>query len=78
MKVILESTSKRIELRDDAGKGVPARIWEGRTESGIPVYAYITLIAVRNVGDLSEFERELTEQRAPSPDVAALPSRMVL
>ena len=78
MRVILESTSKVIEVRDNAGKGVPARIWEGATDSGILVHAYITLIACRNVGDLSAFERELKEQRAPSRDVAAIPSRLVL
>jgi len=73
MKVTLESTSKIVELN-----GVPARIWEGRTESGIPIHCYVTRVAVDRGADASEFERELKEQRVPSPEVAAIPARMIL
>jgi len=45
MKVTLESTSKITTLVVN-GEDVPARIWEGKTESGIPCHAFITRIAV--------------------------------
>jgi hypothetical protein len=72
MIVTLESTTKVVTLN-----GVQARIWEGATESGIQVHAYITRIAT-SVPDTSEFERELTACRQPSIEVQALPARMVL
>jgi hypothetical protein len=37
MKLILENTRKTVELN-----GVPARVWEGVTESGIKVHVYVT------------------------------------
>ena len=57
---------------------VPARVWEGHTESGIPVHCYVTRIAVENGLDHTEFERELQEHRVPSADVAAIPLRLIL
>lgn len=73
MKITVESTTKIVHLN-----GVPARIWEGQTESGIPVHCYITRIAVDKDQDASEFEKELQEHRAPSPEVQAIPLRMIL
>jgi len=73
MEVILESTTKIVEVN-----GVPCRIWEGQTESGIAVHAFITRIAVHKDADASQFERELQECRAPSPDVQAYPARIIL
>lgn len=73
MKVTLESTTKIVTVN-----GVQARIWEGHTESGIPVHAYVTRIAVAHGLDASQFERELQECRAPSADIEALPARLVL
>ncbi len=60
------------------GQTVPARVWEGTTESGIPVYAFITRIAVHNDADHTQFEAELQECRAPSRDVAHLPLSLIL
>lgn len=73
MKVTLESTSKIVELN-----GVPARIWEGFTEGGVQVHCFITRVAVHRDLDATEFARELEEQAAPSPAVAAYPTRLVL
>lgn len=73
MIVNLESTDKIVELN-----GVPARVWEGHTEAGVPCHAYVTRIAVSNSVDASEFERDLQEQRPPSPEIAAIPLRLVL
>lgn len=73
MKITLESTSKVVQL-----DGVAARIWEGKTESGIEVHAFITRIAVHKDSDNSQFESELCEQRAPSAAVESYPMRLVL
>ena len=73
MKVTLESTTKTVTLN-----GVPSRIWEGKTESGVPVHAFITRIAVHKDADCSQFEAELRECAAPSADVAAYPAGLVL
>lgn len=77
MKLIIESTEKIVELKTAQGV-VPARIWEGRTESGIPVHCYVTRVAVERTQDGTEFERELQEHRAPSAVVAAIPARLIL
>lgn len=77
MKVTLESTSKTTILELD-GPRMTARIWEGVTESGIKVHAYITRIAVNRDEDLREFDAELEACRDPSPQVAAIPGRLIL
>jgi hypothetical protein len=48
---------------------LPARIWEGKTDSGIPCHAYITRIAVDREEDSREFDAELREHRPPSADI---------
>lgn len=78
MKIMIESTSKVVQLETSPGRTVPARIWEGHTESGIPVHCYITRIACPEGADQSQFQRELQEQRVPSADVLAIPLRMIL
>ena len=79
MKVTLESTTQIVDLETPTGT-VPARIWEGTTESGVRVHALITRIAIdRDEPRADEFERELKEQRAPSAKVgASYPARIVL
>lgn len=73
MKITLEQTTQIHQIN-----GVPARLWEGKTESGIEIQVLITRIAVHNSQDCSQFERELQEQRPPSPNAQAFPLRMVL
>lgn len=73
MKIWLESTDKVVSVN-----GVPARVWEGTTESGIPVHAFVTRIATLSDGDLSQFEAELKKCRPPSADVEAIPLRLIL
>lgn len=76
MKVTLESTTKIVELN-----GVPARVWQGQTESGVEVHAFITRIAVRDdtpPEELKRFEDELHEQAAPRPEVQAIDARLLL
>ena len=76
MRMTLENTSKIVELN-----GVPARIWEGCTESGIPVVAFVTRVAVAEgqaAEAYAEFERELRATRPPSAEAAAIPARLIL
>lgn len=73
MRVTVESATKIVQLN-----GIPARIWQGTTESGIPVHCYITRIAVDRNEDCSQFERELREQSAPRSELEAIPMRLVL
>jgi hypothetical protein len=78
MKITLESTSKVVELKTPRGCIIEARVWEGHTESGIPVHCYVTRIAVRDTEDTAQFERELVAHRAPSAEIAAIPMRLIL
>lgn len=74
MKITIESTSKVVQLN-----GVPARIWEGQTDTGIKVHCYITRISIdKDEPDASQFEKELQEHRAPSAELEAIPLRMIL
>jgi len=75
MKVTLENTTKIVHLN-----GVPARIWEGVTERGVRVHAFISRIAVPNDApeEQERFAQELKEEKAPSAEAAAYPLRMIL
>ena len=80
MKIQIESTSKIVELQVD-GKNIPASVWEGQTESGVPVHCFITRLAPtipRDDPRQTEFVRELKEQRTPSAEIAVLPLRLIL
>ena len=70
MKIELESTTGMTELN-----GVPARIWEGKTDKGIPVTAFITRIAVQKDEDALQFEKELQEHKVPA---TTWPLKMIL
>lgn len=86
MKITLESTAKIVTLVVD-GHDVPARVWQGVSESGIPVHAFITRIVPEvpksdpRIDELmAEFEREL--QRCPDANmrkaVEAIPLRFFI
>ena len=64
MKLIIENTSKIVKLN-----GIDCRIWEGQTDRGVPVHCFIPRVAVKFDQDASQFEQELSEQRAPSVEV---------
>lgn len=80
MRVNLESTTRVVDVFGAPGRmSVPGRIWEGETDSGIPVFAVITRIAVAVDSDRREFEAELVRCADPSPESsAAVPARLVL
>lgn len=74
MIVTIESTTKITDLN-----GVPARIWEGKTESGIKVHCFITRITVdKDENSTEEFKRELKQQKAPSKGVESYPTEIIL
>jgi hypothetical protein len=73
MKITLENTDQIIQFN-----GVPARVWVGKTESGIEVEAFITRIAVHKDQDHTQFQKELSEQPVPRTDSEAWPYRMLL
>ena len=78
MKIQIESTS-HVTMIEMEGRSIPARVWEGSTESGVPVHCYITRIAPtipRDDPRQVQFERELKECVAPT--VPAIPLRMIL
>ena len=80
MKLTLESTDKIVTLVVN-GRDVPARVWQGQTESGIPVHCFITRVAVeegRPDEDYRQFERELAEQAKPRLDVQSIPLRFII
>lgn len=45
--------------------GQPARLWIGRTQSGIECEVFISRIAVHNSQDSADFDRELRSMPAP-------------
>jgi hypothetical protein len=73
MTITIESTTKLVTLN-----GVECRVWEGQTERGVAIHAFIPRISVNDGLDTAQFEIELQEQRKPSIDVARLPGRMIL
>lgn len=74
MKITIESTTRLTEVN-----GIPARVWEGHTDSGIPVVCLVTRVAVHKDQNTEQFERELKEQKPPSPAaIEAIPLRMII
>ncbi len=63
MRATLESTSQIVHVN-----GVPARVWEGASEGGVPFTALVTRVAVRADCDSAEFERDLQSCAAPRPE----------
>jgi hypothetical protein len=82
MKITIHSTTKVVQLQTPQGV-IPARIWEGTTERGTPVHAFVTRICPTIEkpvpGELAEeFERDLQECEAPTAAVQGIPLRLIL
>ena len=80
MNITIHPTSKLVDLQTESGT-VPARLWEGQTESGIPVHCFITRIAPMIPKDdprQKEFMDALQEQRAPTAAIQGYPARLIL
>jgi hypothetical protein len=73
MKITIESTSEVVALN-----GVRARVWQGKTDSGIPVAAFVASIAVDRAEDCAEFDRQLQAHAEPRPDLRELPLWMTI
>lgn len=84
MKITIENTTKTVTLADrPGGPGIRARVWQGTTESGIPVFCLITRVMVpegRPAEDYEQFENELFETRKGTTDPAlmSIPTRMII
>jgi hypothetical protein len=78
MRVTIESTTKVTRIEVDGHK-VPARLWIGTTESGIPVHCYVTMISpqTHDADANAVFERELREQRVER-ELVSFDLRMIL
>ena len=77
MKITIENTEKIVELN-----GVPARIWEGETDSGIKVRCFITRVIIditdKTNEQIEQYKRELLQVRPPSVEVEAYPLKLIL
>lgn len=71
MKITLESTPVL-----QTWQNVQCRVWQGKTDGGVPVYALIPRLAVPIEADQAEFERELKAQPHTAP--LAIDIRMIL
>jgi hypothetical protein len=74
MKLTISSTSQIVTVNGS----IQARVWEGKTESGIPVQCLIAQIAVDVNLRQEDFERELKETESPAPSVSAFPFPSVI
>jgi hypothetical protein len=82
VKITIESTDAIVALEVN-GKDVPARVWEGKTDSGIPVVCLVTRISpqTHDAEANAVFARELIETRKPilpGPWERGIPLRMIL
>jgi hypothetical protein len=59
MKITLDSTPKIVNVN-----GTRARVWEGTTASGIPIYAFVARIATDSTRG-QELAAELSEMPVP-------------
>jgi hypothetical protein len=75
MKITIESTARIVNAN-----GVPCRVWQGETESGIKVQCLVPRISARSDQDLAQFKRELHEETAPADAdaIMSFPLRMIL
>lgn len=74
MKLTIQSTEHVVHVN-----GVPARLWEGTSESGVRVFCLVTRCAVERTQDCSQFERELRECAQPTLEgLHVFPLRFVL
>lgn len=71
MQIQIKATEKLTKM-----DGVPVRLWEGVTAGGVKCKVFVHCIAVHNLDDTSQFEKELEEQMPPA--APAIPLSMIL
>lgn len=62
MQIQIESTDQLTSF-----DGVPVRLWKGVTSDGTECFVFVHRIAVSDLQDNDQFERELIEQLPPVP-----------
>lgn len=81
MKITIESTDRLVTLVVN-GAEVPARIWEGASDGGVAVVAFITRVSpqTHDAEANAIFERELLLTRQPvhEPYSGAIDLRLIL
>jgi hypothetical protein len=77
MKITIESTSRLCSIELGA-MAIEARVWEGKTESGIPVVCLIPRIASPSSEHPTQFDAELRQCKPPTAASDAFPLRMIL
>jgi hypothetical protein len=83
VKITVESTDHLVHFAIGNAQ-VPARIWEGFTDDGIPVHCFVTRICPSIPEPLpadieAKFKAALLEQKPPTAALArAIPLRMIL
>lgn len=78
MKITLQSTDRIVKLQSPAGPpDLDARVWEGHTEGGAAIIAYIPRVAVPQGADFSEVQRELDATPHTKAEFP-VPTRLVL
>lgn len=81
MKIELESTDRIVQVsRPGDLKPIPARIWQGKTDTGIPVVCCIVAVAVADDQDQTQFQEELEKKHVAAGFDAerAFPLRMLI
>ncbi|MCX5495765.1 hypothetical protein OSH11_13710 [Kaistia dalseonensis] len=75
MNITIRNTDRLIDVN-----GVPARIWEGQTDAGVPVLCLVTRISPQSLDPaaIETFARELTETTPPTDAAVAIPARLIL
>lgn len=74
MRAILNSTTKIVKIN-----GIKTRVWEGISESGIKMHAYIALVGIdKNEKNTEQFDRELEQMQDPSVDIDRIPPAMII
>lgn len=61
MKIAIESTDQITSYG-----GVAVRVWKGVTEKGTPCFVFVHRIAVSELKDQAEFQKELQEALPPA------------
>ena len=74
MKIILEPTD-RMQTFD----GAPCRVWEGLTDSGVEVFAFVRCIQpqTHDESKLAEFDQALKALPQPRKELVSFDYRMV-
>jgi hypothetical protein len=69
MKINIESTTKIVSIN-----GIPSRVWEGKTETGVKVNCFVSLICIdKDEKRIKDFSSELKQLKEPSFFVEELP-----